>query len=44
MTKLITVQLKAPYLILIGDITDADYAKLLLKHRKPWTGHRPMAA
>ena len=27
MTKLITVQLKAPYLILIGDITDADYAK-----------------
>jgi uncharacterized NAD-dependent epimerase/dehydratase family protein len=27
MTKLTTVQLKAPYLILIGDITDADYAK-----------------
>ena len=27
MTKLTTVQLSAPYLILIGDITDATYAK-----------------
>ena len=27
MSKLTTVQLEAPYLILIGDVTDATYAK-----------------
>ena len=37
MTKLTTVQLRAPYLILIGDITDATYAKtgLGIVHWRP---------